>query len=148
KAIALAPNQIEYYEVLGAFQLSAGQIPAAESVYKDAVRANPNSAQAHLALAQFYFAQRKFPESESELTTASNLDPKNVMIRILLGRVLVAKGKLQDAEQLYAQLKLAFPDDPQAYQALGMFYRSTGQKDKAVAEFKSLASEKPKDDSV
>src|ERR1700733_4990142 len=40
------------------------------------------------------------------------------------------------------------PADPQAYRALGLFYASTGERDKAIAEFRSVASSKPKDASV
>jgi tetratricopeptide (TPR) repeat protein len=57
-------------------------------------------------------------------------------------------GKLPDAEKLGAELKTIAPDNPEAYQALGLFYISTGQKEKASVEFRALAKSKPKDATV
>ncbi len=50
--------------------------------------------------------------------------------------------------KLYAELKTVAPDDPRAYRALGLFYLSSGQKEKAAAEFQSLLQSKPKDAAV
>ena len=65
----------------------------------------------------------------------------------LRGRISQCGNCLMRSESS-AELKTIDPDDPQAYQALALFYLSTGQKEKAVAEFKSLAAAKPKDNSV
>ena len=45
-------------------------------------------------------------------------------------------------------MKTVAPADPQAYQALGIFYSSTGQKEKAAAEFQALLKAHPKDTST
>jgi Flp pilus assembly protein TadD len=54
-------------------------------------------------------------------------------------------GRAADAEKVYRELKSVAPDNPQAYQALGGFYEETGERQKAIAEFKSLLASKPKD---
>ena len=48
----------------------------------------------------------------------------------------------------YAALKEIAPNDPQAYQALGLFYLSIGEKEKAVTEFRDFSHSKPADISV
>jgi len=76
------------------------------------------------------------------------LDSRALTPRLLLGRLLEGTGKLAEAERVYADLKLSVPDDPLAYQALGLFYASTGQKEKAIAEFRAVLASKPKDDAL
>jgi tetratricopeptide (TPR) repeat protein len=60
----------------------------------------------------------------------------------------LASGKAADAEKLYADLKTVAPKDPQAYGALGNFYASSGQTEKALAEFRSVLSSHPKDNAL
>jgi tetratricopeptide (TPR) repeat protein len=60
----------------------------------------------------------------------------------------LATGRTPDAEKLYANLKTIDPKDPEAYQALGNFYTSSGQREKAVEEFRSVLSSHPSDNSV
>ena len=79
---------------------------------------------------------------------ATELDPGALLPRALWARILVRAGNLPDAEKLYQGIKTIAPNDPEAYQALGHFYVSTGQKEKAAAEFRLLMTSKPKDDSV
>ena len=68
--------------------------------------------------------------------------------RVFLGRIYAETGKLDDAEATFKELKNAAPDDPEAYRALGLFYASSGQKEKAMSEFRSVLAKKPKDDGI
>jgi len=45
-------------------------------------------------------------------------------------------------------LKTIAPDDPEAYRALGSFYASSDQREKAIAEFRSVLTAHPKDSVV
>ncbi|MGA2272779.1 MAG: tetratricopeptide repeat protein [Bryobacteraceae bacterium] len=92
------------------------------------------SAEARINLGQFHFTQGKLAEAEAEIRQAAELDPGTFLPRVLWARFLVRAGKLAEAEKLYQGIKTIAPNDPQAYQALGHFYVSTGQKEKAVAE--------------
>ena len=87
-------------------------------------------------------------EAEREFRLANDLGPHELLPRLLLGQMYVAKGRWGEAEALYAGLKAVAPNDPSAYQALGIFYLSTGQKEKAVAEFRARAAQKPQDNSI
>jgi len=148
KAIELDPKQVEYYDSLGTLYLSAGRPSAAEAVHKNAIQANPKSTQARMTLGKFYFLRHEMAEAEAQIRGAVELEPGAVAPRLFLATIYVAEGRLPDAEKLYAQLKTVAPDDPQAYQALGLFYAAAGQKEKAAAEFQTLLSAKPKDNAV
>ena len=144
----LEPGGTGGYAALGAMYMAAGRSSDAEAMYKRASAANPKSVDAHVAFGEFYFSQRKLSQAESEMQAACALDPAAVPPRIFLGRILVAEGRLADAERTYAGLKSIAPGDPHAYQALGILYSTTGQKEKALAEFRELAAAKPKDMAV
>jgi len=147
-AISLNPQRVETYAALGAIDLLAGQPAEAEAAYKNAVEANPKSLQARMTLSQFYFAHGRMAEAEAVAYAACDLDPRAVSPRLLLAQIDVANGKLADAENVYKELKTIAPDDPGAYQSLGLYYLSHDQKEKAVAEFQSLLATRPQDNSV
>lgn len=148
KAVELDPARVEGYAAVGSVYLAQGKPEDAEAAYQKAIAVNPKSVQAHMALGEFFFAQRKMAQAEAALRTACDLDARAVLPRLLLGRIYVLTGQVSEAEDLYAKLKAVAPDDPRAYQALGLYYLSSGQKEKAVSEFESLAGKKPKDNSV
>ncbi len=148
KAIELEPARVEYASALGAICLADGRTSEAEAVFKQAVRMNPKSVAARVDLIQFYLSQRNLAQAETEARAAADADPQAVLPRLLQAEILVRMGKTGEAETLARRLKTIAPDDPQAYQALGHHYVSTGQKEKAVAEFEALLATHPKDLSV
>jgi tetratricopeptide (TPR) repeat protein len=143
-AITLDPGQVKDYARLAAVYKRTEQPLAAEAVFRKAIAANPKSLQAHVNLGQFYFSRRNFPEAEAELLAGSRLEPRAALPRLLLIDTYVAAGKLADAEKLCKDLKVIGPDDPQAYRALAYFYKTTGQKEKALIEFRALLASRPK----
>jgi predicted Zn-dependent protease len=104
-----------------------------------------NRLPAHEALSQFLFSVGKLAEAEDEMRVACDLGPHAVSPRIFLARIYLAMGRTADAETTYSALKTVAPDNPEAYQALGAFYVSTGQREKAVAEFQALRKAHPQD---
>jgi tetratricopeptide (TPR) repeat protein len=138
RSLELNPGKVETYAALGSVLRAAGKPIDAEAVFRKAVEVNPKSARARIAAGQFFFSQGKLSNAESELTAACELDARAAEPRLYLGRVLTADKKLSEAEKLFAGLKNLAPNNPQAYRALGIFYVSTGQADKAAAEFQSL----------
>jgi len=145
QAINLDPQRVEYYSAQAVLYLSVGRSAEADATIKKLIESNPASAEVRQAAGQFYFMQGRMSEAEAEMQAAVSHDSKAVLPRILLGRIYLAAGKRGDAEKLYLELKEIAPDDPQAYGALARFYSSTGQKEKALAEYKVLLASKPKD---
>ncbi len=148
KVVALEPQRVENYAALGAAYSAAGRFSEAEDAYRKATQTNPRSAQAHVSLSQFYFSQGGMAKAETEMHIACDLDLHALPPRFLLARILLAMGKSADAEHLYADLKKIAPKDPQAYRALGNFYASSGQREKAIAEFRALLTAHPKDSAI
>jgi tetratricopeptide (TPR) repeat protein len=148
KAIDLDPGQFARYDALGNVYRAANQVEAAETSFKKAVEVEPKSVQARVALSQFHLSQGKTNEAIEAMRMACMLDPKFVPSQLFLGQIYTRSRNVAEAERVYATLRKNAPNDPQAYQALGIFYMATGQKEKAIAEFQSLAATKPKDISV
>jgi tetratricopeptide (TPR) repeat protein len=144
-AIKLDPRRVESYSSLGAFYMSQGKLSEAEDVYKQANESNPQSVQARLDLGKLYFFQRKFAQAEAEMNAASRLSPKDPLPSLMLTDVYIAEGNLPEAERVSTQLKAIAPDDPRGYRSLAIFFRSTGQQEKAVTELRSMKSSRPKD---
>jgi len=138
KSVDINPERVQDYAALGAVHRAAGQPVEAEAVYEEAVAVNQTSVQARLALGQFYLSQGRLSEAEEQIRASGGLDPQAVQPRLFLAEIQQANGNMLDAEKTYAELKTVAPEDPQAVQALAMFYRSTGQREKAVAELESL----------
>jgi tetratricopeptide (TPR) repeat protein len=148
KSVDADPKRVEGYAALGATYIAAGEMAQGEAAYKKAVEVNPRSVQAHVSLGEFWFSQRRMPDAEAEMRAAAGLDSHAVLPRLLLARILLATNRGNEAEKLYGELKRLAPDDRRAYRALGLFYFSTGQKEKAAAEFQSVMASKPKDTEV
>jgi tetratricopeptide (TPR) repeat protein len=148
KAVEIQPQRAENYGALGAAYAAAGQFSEAEEAYKKATGTNLKSSQARMALSQFYFSRRNLVQAEIEMRTACDLDLHALPPRFFLAQIYLAAGKTADAEKLYADLKIIAPDNAEAYRALGNYYVSSGQRDKAVAEFRSVLTAHPKDNAV
>lgn len=145
KAIALAPERVDFYTGLGrTVYQAAGKVSEAEAVFKKAAAANPNSANAHLELARFYLAQNR-PEGEAAARAAMQLAPKDITPRLLLARVFRATGRPAEAASQLRELKSIAPENPQAYRALGLFYEEGREREKAIQEFQSVLAAKPAD---
>src|SRR5581483_3066065 len=145
KVVELDPRQTDNYGALGAAYRAAGLISEAEHAYKQAIKINPKSTPAHMALSQFYFSVGKMADAEVEMRAASDLDSRAIPPRLFLARIYLAMGRSADAQKVYLALKSVAPADPQAYEALGLFYRSEGLKQKAAAEFQILVKDHPND---
>jgi tetratricopeptide (TPR) repeat protein len=148
KLVALEPQRVENYAALGAAYGATGKFSEAEEAYRTATETNPKSSQAHVSLSQFYFSHGGTAKAETEMLIACNLDPHALAPRFLLARIYLAMGKPAAAEKRYADLKTIAANDPQAYRALGNFYASSDQREKAIVEFRSLLTAHPKDSSV
>lgn len=146
--IELEPQRAERYLNLGAVYVSASRPAEALDVYRKAIQVDPKSSLAHAALGRFHFTQGKAAEAEAEIRKAIELDTRSVDPRISLAALLRATGRVGEAEKGFAELKTVAPDDPQAYRALGLFYLSRNEKQKAIGEFRVLLRSKPKDNPV
>ena len=136
-----APSHLEYARI----QALAKQTQPAEESFKKAVELDPQFVEARLALGNFYAQQRRWQEGEEQIRRAVELDPKSPQWRAALSRLFLVQGRRADAEQVLREAKKALADNSEGYRLLGDFYFSTGDLDKALAEYVSLYQEHPQD---
>ena len=101
-----------------------------------------------MLLGTFYQSRSRFAEAEQQFHNAVDMDPKSPEPRAALARLYLAEGKKAEAEEFLKQAKRDFPDNSAGYRLLGDFYFTTGDLDKATAEYGALYQEHPKDTQV
>lgn len=145
KAIAADPNRSQSYLNLAVLQLQSKLPDQAEANFKKAVQLDPKYMDAQLALGGFYQSHNRFAEAEQQFKHAIDVNPRDPAPRSAYVRLLMAEGKKQDVEAFLRQTKSDMPNISEGYRMLGDFYFSTGELDKATAEYGSLYSDHPKD---
>jgi len=145
EAIELDPKRAQSYLANARIQAAARQIEAAEASFKQAAQLDPKSVDVRLDMGNFYAQQHRWQESEDQIRRAIELDPQSPQTRAVLSRLFIVQGRKADAEQVLREAKKALPDNSEGYRLLGDFYFSTGDLDKALAEYVSLYQEHPKD---
>ena len=145
KAIALAPSDGDLHLQLAVLLLKKGQPDEAEANFRKAVELTPKAVGARLMLGTYYQARGWYGQAEQEFRQAIEVDPKNPELRAAMVRLFLVEGKKTEAEDFLKQVKHDFPDNSADYRMLGDFYRTTGDLDKATAEYAALYQEHPKD---
>ncbi len=149
RAIELDPNRATFHDNL-AFLLSANSSapPTVEEELKKAISLDPKSSSPKILLMAFYARNNRLPEAEQVGWSAAQADPKNMAVRQDLAKVILQMGDQARAEQVLRQASRDFADNPQGVRLLADYYVSTGQFDKAKAEFATIAAQHPKDESL
>jgi Tfp pilus assembly protein PilF len=146
RALELDPNRANFHDNM-AFLLSSDSTkgPAVEEELKKSVALDPKSVHAKLLLASFYADKGNLQEAEKVSWAAVATDPKSLPARENVAQMILKEGDRPRAEQVLRQASQDLADDPQGVRILGDYYISSGQMDKAKAEFSSLAAKNPKD---
>lgn len=145
RALDLDPNRAAFHEDLALLQ--AGDPAMASSVeaeLKAAVELDPRSVNAKLLLAAFYARNNRLPEAEKISWDAVAADTTSLAARANVAQVILKRGDSARAEQVLRQASNDFSDDPQGVRILADYYADSGQLDRAVAQFSSLAAKYPK----
>jgi tetratricopeptide (TPR) repeat protein len=145
KAIALAPTRWESYLSLAFLQLKNNQPDAAEASFRKVIELNPKAMQPHLLLGTFYQSHGRPGDAEEQFRAAMSLDPKAVAPREAIAALYLSEGRKADAEQVLEQAQRDLPRNPDSYLALSNFYFSTGDLEKAVAQYRTIYQLRPND---
>jgi len=148
RAVSLDPQRGDFYLNLAELQLRHDQPDAAEANFKKAIELSPKAINPQLALGGYYQSHQRFAEAEQHFLHASEIDRQDPNPRIALARLYMAEGKKKEAEEFLRRSKSDFPDNSAGYRLLGDFYFAAGNLDDALAEYREVYREHPKDRQV
>jgi tetratricopeptide (TPR) repeat protein len=99
----------------------------------------PSSYDARVGLVTLDIVEKKFDDARGRIKGWQQEAPSDSRLKLLSARVDLASGKTAEAEQTLRALVNADPSQLDAYDLLGRIAMSTGQLDRAIAEYTSLA---------
>jgi predicted Zn-dependent protease len=99
--IERAPQQSDFYELLGAGYLDAGDLTQAEKAYRDALTQNSKAYMSNLNLAQIYARQGKHAQAIAEMEAALEARPEFLPGYSLLGSYYEQAGNTEQAKRAY-----------------------------------------------
>src|ERR1700722_4045083 len=145
KTITLDPNRWQSYLSLGLLQARINQPDAAAKSMREVIKLNPTASQARLLLGRYYQSCNRYSDAESEFREAIIGDKKNPDLRATLAGLYLAEGKRVEAEVVANRAKQDFSENSAGYRMLGNLYFLSVDLAKAIAEYRSLNQEHPRD---
>ena len=111
-----SPGHFVGLNLLGALELSNGDLNRAVEIYRDLVRRSPSTVQlANLALA--YFCLERYPEAAETYRRVLDKQPRHPVVTLNLADTYLLMGRTEDAEALYGQVLELIETDPAAESA-------------------------------
>ncbi len=136
KLVALFPDELVYYELLGDLYRETGQHEKARDVYLRMLEREPDDPMANLLMADYYHEEGK-PDRSFEYLEAAFRSPRmdaEGKARIMYTYYAISEG---DPERLEQALKLCrllveiHPEDPESYLIYGDFLQRENEMEKA-----------------
>jgi tetratricopeptide (TPR) repeat protein len=113
--VALAGGQnsprVGMLEQDGWAAIKAGNLPAADAAFREAVALDPKNAWLRLGAGTVAFLQRRDTDAKAHLEQALALDPKLTPARAQLAQVVRRQGDFQEAIRQYEVVVAEMPDD-------------------------------------
>jgi TolB-like protein/Tfp pilus assembly protein PilF len=110
KALEIDPSSSEAFAALGLARWNIGQLDAAESSFKQAIKLNDDYIPAYLWLGGMLGEQGRLPEQSQVLEQAMALDPLNELLAINYAGNLSSRGDYAAGEALLQSLVALKPD--------------------------------------
>lgn len=144
KAIHLMPDLADAHMTLGKAYSEKGRYSWARNALQQALRIEPENVEALTALARVYGATGEYRKELSTLRSARALAPSEVEVLHLLGIAYVDHfGSYDKAIDVLRKAAGLRPDNAAVRFDLGRAYLKAGDRDRARAEQKALASRDP-----
>lgn len=124
---------------------AAGDIPAAEKLYAQAVAQSKGAVKAHLALAEIYRLQKRYQPSLDILQAAAQLQPQNTEVLKELGHTQQAMNRLEEAVKTYDKAIAINAKDGRLYNGKGVALDALGQHKEAQAAYRKGIKAAPED---
>jgi TolB-like protein/Tfp pilus assembly protein PilF len=134
KALARQPEMAEAYAVKGYISFMLNDFDKAIADYDKAIDLNPNLAIAYMWKNLVLDSLQRFEESFLALEKALELDPLFLTGTYNMGVELTRLGRFDEAETVFKQLGIDFPDSTFSHQGLADIYFSKGDLVGAIRE--------------
>lgn len=139
-ALKLNDSLREVAAALANLYLVSGRSAQAETLYRDAVRADPDNADGYMGLGEALEGQQRPAEAERALRKGIEVEPTYWSAQTALGNFLFRHGRPAEAIPVYRRVTELIPASPLAYNNLGAAYLNTAHFPEAAAAFeRSLA---------
>ncbi|WP_083981839.1 tetratricopeptide repeat protein [Arsukibacterium ikkense] len=140
KALARQPALAEAHAVKGLVAFVTNDFSTAVIDYDKAIQLNPSLAIAYMWKFVALNSLQRFEESLSALEKSYELDPLFLTSSYNLGITLTKFGRYNEAEAIFQQIKIDYPESTFSYQGLADLYFSQGDLVGAIREAR-LASQ-------
>ena len=146
KAIVLDPKRWESHLTLALLQARNNEPDAAEANFKEVIELNPTAVQAYSLLGGFYQSRGRLQRSRTAIRPSRSRSGQAARNHERHSCICTWwKARKTEAEYLAKQAKHDFPNDPVGYRMLADLYFTSGDLDKALAEYASLIREHQSD---
>jgi serine/threonine protein kinase/Flp pilus assembly protein TadD len=135
RALAIAPDLASAHVTLGFLYAFTDQNDLAGHEIDSALRLDRFNAAAYGALAELQARQGHTELVEATLQKAVSLAPDDWLLNMQLGAHYVDRAKWAQAGEQFRHTVELVPDNPRAYNNLGLVYRGQGKLDEAAAAF-------------
>ena len=116
---------------LGQFLARAGDLTAAENLFRRAIALDPDRVAFHVTLSHLLARAGRIAEALTEVSHALDLNPDNIGNMCHLANLLTKSGEIQAAEQVY-QRALQLEPSARVHVARSHFFIGQGRIDEAI----------------
>lgn len=143
KAVAINPNQPDYFCNLGLALRANGQPQQAVAAYRRALQLSPRDAVIHSNLGSALQYLQLPDEAEASYRTSLKLEPDNPSTLFNLGNLLSDRARHAEAVQCYRQALRWMPQDADIHNSLGNTLREAGWHEEALASYRETLRLQP-----
>ncbi|MGB7068977.1 MAG: tetratricopeptide repeat protein [Pyrinomonadaceae bacterium] len=144
RLVANDPNDFIAWTLLGSVHYGALDFPAAENAYKTAIGLKPELSYTMLNLGKLHLAQKRFDDAIAILIKATTIDPASAEGFRTLGGAYLNARKWEEAIPAFNEaIRLEPVKMASCHVYLAWLYDGTGDKARAVAEYKTLLTKVP-----
>jgi len=148
KAIVRQPDIADIYAVMGVVNLLRYNYDDALGNFDKAIQLNPSLALAFMWKSLALNELQRFDEAIEALERSRELDPLFLTSSYNLGLLLSWRGRTEEAETIFRQMQVDFPDSPFPFIGLSDIYYGQGDYVGAIREARKAAALSPDNDDL
>ena len=148
KLADLAPDSAEAHVLLGRSFETQGKLDDAAREYRAALERNGQLAGLHFLIGNLLWRQRDFEAARIEFEREISISPRHPLASLRMGQILLVTNQPLRALPYLRVPAEAGQASVEAHRELGKAYRQLGRNREALAEFRLVATARPRDESV